>query len=207
MTGTLADCRVLEREDDAFSGEEYFMGNPVSGYHRYYKPTASEREDPSFVNDAAPPSYMDVDNPTPPENFNDAAENPNNRSMFDPPPVDADWWDFENLFKYMKPEEERRARRVKEAGIFGVKQVKEFIRTRLASLYSRTYTHIAFDHIIMWGPDDRHDYGTFCKVVMMGEWDENFDHFVNLYIERAQSPWWQVRLRTLGHWGTRIARV
>eukprot|EP00913_Durusdinium_trenchii_P016912 g15900.t1 len=108
MTGTLADYRVLQAEDEAFSGEEYFMGNPVSGYHRYYKPTASEREDPSFVNDAAPPSYMDVDEPQPVENYNEAAEDPNNRSAFEPPPVDGDWWDFETLFKYMKLHEARR---------------------------------------------------------------------------------------------------
>ena len=136
MTGTLADYRVLEAEEDAFSGEEYFMRNPVSGYHRYYKPTASERDDPSFVNDAAPPSYMDVDEPPAVENYNEAAENPNSRSAFDPPPVDGDWWDFETLFKYMKREEEPRARRVFEAGLFSTNQLKEFIRTRLASIYT-----------------------------------------------------------------------
>ncbi|CAK9030283.1 unnamed protein product, partial [Durusdinium trenchii] len=184
MTGTLADYRVLQSEEEAFSGEEYFMGNPVSGYHRHYRPTTSERENPSFVNDAAPPSYMDVDDPMPPENFNDAAENPNNRSVLEPPPEDADWWDFENLFKYMKCEEEQRAGRVKEAGIFTLNQLKEFIRTRLASTYSRTYPDMAFDHIISLGADDRHDYGTFCKIVLMGEWDDNFDHYVDLYLER-----------------------
>ena len=111
MTGTLADYRVLEREEDAFSGEEYFMGNPVSGYHRYYKPTTSEREDPSFVNDAAPPG------------------------------------------------------------------------TRLASIYSRTYTHMSFDHIISWTMDEKHDYGLFCKTVIMGEWDHDFPRYSRLYLE------------------------
>ena len=52
------DLDQLVTKEDAFSGEEYFMGNPVSGYHRYYKPTTSEREDPSFVNDAAPLSTL-----------------------------------------------------------------------------------------------------------------------------------------------------
>ncbi|CAK9022519.1 unnamed protein product, partial [Durusdinium trenchii] len=148
MTGTLADYRVLQAEDEAFSGEEYFMGNPVSGYHRYYKPTASEREDPSFVNDAAPPSYMDVDEPQPVENYNEAAEDPNNRSAFEPPPVDGDWWDFETLFKYMK-----------------------------------TYTHMCFDHIVQWSLDEKHDYSLFCKIVIMGDWAEDFDRFSRLYLE------------------------
>ena len=184
MTGTLADYRVLQSEEDAFSGEEYFMGNAVSGYHRYYKPTASEREDPSFENDAAPPAYMDVDGPLRPEGYNEAAEDPNNRSAFDPTPVDADWWDFENLFKYMKREEEQRARRVLQAGLFTTRQLKEFIRTRLASIYSRSFPHMAFDHIVHWGLDDRHDYGTFCKIVLTGDWDDDFDRYVRLYMER-----------------------
>ena len=184
MTGTLADYRVLQSEEDAFSGEEYFMGNAVSGYHRYYKPTASEREDPSFENDAAPPAYMDVDDPPRPEGYNEAAEDPNNRSAFDSPPVDVDWWEFENLFKYMKREEEQRARRVLQAGLFTTRQLKEFMRTRLASIYSRSFPHMAFDHIVHWGMDDRHDYGTFCKVVLAGDWDDDFDRYVRLYMER-----------------------
>ena len=179
----LADYRVLEREEDAFNGEEYFMGNPVSGYHRYYKPTTSEREDPSFVNDAAPPAYMDVDEPPPVENFNEPAEDPGHRSTFDPPPVDGDWWDFEMLFKDMKREEEPRARRVLEAGLFNTNQLKEFIRTRLASIYSRTYTHMSFDRIISWTMEEKHDYGLFCKIVIMGEWDDNFTHYARLYLE------------------------
>ena len=150
------------------------MGNPVSGYHRYYKPTTSERGDPNFVNDAAPPAYMDVDEPPPVENFDEPAEDPGNRSTFEPPPVDGDWWDFEMLCKNMKREEEPRARRVLEAGLFNTNQLKEFIRTRLASIYSRTYTHMSFDHIISWTMEEKHDYGLFCKIVIMGEWDDNF---------------------------------
>ena len=61
---------------------------------------------------------MDVDDPPRREGYNEAAEDPNNRSVLDPPPVDADWWDFENLFKYMKVEEGQRARRVLQAGLF-----------------------------------------------------------------------------------------
>ena len=61
------------------------MGNPGSGYHRYYKPTASGRDDPSFENDAAPPTYMDMDNPPLPEGYNEAGEKPNNRSVLEPP--------------------------------------------------------------------------------------------------------------------------
>ena len=38
MAGILADYRVLQSEEDADGGEEYIMGNAVSGYHRYYKP-------------------------------------------------------------------------------------------------------------------------------------------------------------------------
>ena len=87
------------------------------------------------------------------------------------------------LFKYMKREEEPRARRVLEFGLFSTNQLKEFIRTRLASINSRTYTHMSFDHIISWTMDEKHDYGLFCKTVIMGEWDHDFPRYSRLYLE------------------------
>ena len=70
-----------------------------------------------------------------------------------------------------------------EAGLFSTNQLKEFIRTRLASIYSRTYTHMCFDHIVQWSLDEKHDYSLFCKIVIMGDWAEDFDRFSRLYLE------------------------
>ena len=107
------------------------------GYHRHYRPTASEREGSDFQQDGGR-DYMDVDNPQPPEGHDDEAKSPNNRSVLKPPPTDMDWWDFENLFKYIK-----RHKKKKKTGMLTTNQLKEFIRIRLASCYSRTYPRMA----------------------------------------------------------------
>ena len=41
--GRLQEYRILEHSDDAESGEEYFMSNPLGGYQRRYRPSQSER--------------------------------------------------------------------------------------------------------------------------------------------------------------------
>lgn len=45
---------------------------------------------------------------------------------------------------------------------------------------------MAFDHIILWSMDERRDYGLFCKIVLMGEWDDDFERYARLYLERGR---------------------
>ena len=52
--GRLQEYRLLANSDDAESGEEYFMSNPLGGYQRRYKPSTSER-------DEASPMEVDID--------------------------------------------------------------------------------------------------------------------------------------------------
>ena len=43
--GRLQEYRIREHSDDAESGEEYFMSNPLGGYQRRYRPSQSERDE------------------------------------------------------------------------------------------------------------------------------------------------------------------
>ena len=149
------------------------------GYHRHYRPTASEREGSDFQQDGGR-DYMDVDNPQPPEGHDDEAKSPNNRSVLKPPPTDMDWWDFENLFKYIKRHKKKNwdAHHKPAEGIHSNK-VGILLQQNLPS-------HGTFDHIVTWNADECHDYGLFWKIVIMEDSDDNFDEYARLYIEHRR---------------------
>lgn len=91
------------------------------------------------------------------------------------PPTDADWWDFETLIKWLKPEEQPRARKLKEPGIFPNNQMKEFLRTRLTSIYGGRYYHRVFDHIMGWRYKEKKDFAAFSVAVLSSQWESDFE--------------------------------
>ena len=83
------------------------------------------------------------------------------------PPRDADWWDLETLLQYQKDAaQERRARKLKDAGIFPIQLLKEFLRTRLAAEHSAMFPHMAFDHILSWNQEERTGFAQFAVIVI-----------------------------------------
>ena len=182
--GRLQEYRILEHSDDAESGEEYFMSNPLGGYQRRYRPSQSERDE------ASP---MEIDETEIDEQLRRSAERADERARgvwADPPgempPVDEDWWDYETLIRWLKPDEQPRARRLKEAGIFPNNQLKEFLRTRLTSIYGGRYSHMVFDHLLGWTQEEQRDFAAFSVAVITDKWDSDFDGFTRRYIETGE---------------------
>ena len=171
--GRMQNYRLLNDSDDAYSGEEYFLATPGGSYRRRYRRTNSEREEDE--------EQMEVDETGPTEA---EGEGEVDRSR---PPVNADWWDFETLFRYRKDAaQERRARKLKEAGLFTPQLLKEFLRTRLAAEHSALFPHMAFDHILSWNHEERTQFAQFAVIVISGQWEENWDERVARYFETGE---------------------
>lgn len=103
------------------------------------------------------------------------------------PPRDADWWDLETLFRYQKDAaQERRARRLKETGIFPVQLLKEFLRTRLAAEHSAMFPHMAFDHILTWNHEERTGFAQFAVIVISGQWESDWEGRLQWFYETGE---------------------
>ena len=179
--GRLQEYRLLASSDDAESGEEYFISNPLGGYQRRYRPSTSER-------DEASPMEVDID-----EQLAQSAQRADARARelaempYDEiPPVDADWWDYETLIAWLKPEEKPRPRKLKEAGIFPNHQLKEFLRTHLTSLYANRYYPMVFDHIMGWTQEEQRDFAAFSVAVLSSQWEDNFEERARRYVESGE---------------------
>ena len=177
----LQEYRLLASSDDAESGEEYFISNPLGGYQRRYKPSTSER-------DEASPMEVDID-----EQLAQSARRADARARElaempyeEFPPVDAAWWDYEALIAWLKPEEKPRARKLKETGIFPNNQLKEFLRTRLTSLYGKRYYHMVFDHIMGRTQEEQRDFAAFSVAVLSSQWEDDFEGRTRRYVESGE---------------------
>ena len=102
------------------------------------------------------------------------------------PPVDADWWDYETLISWLKLEEKPRARQLKEAGIFPNNHLKDFLRTRLTSLYGSRYYHMVFDHIMGWNQEEQRDFAAFSVAVLSSQWENDFEGHARRYVESGE---------------------
>ena len=102
------------------------------------------------------------------------------------PPVDGDWWDFDTLIHWLKPDERPRAQRLKEAGVFPNNQLKEFLRTRLTSIYGGRYFHMVFDHLLGWTQEEQRDFAAFSVAVITSQWDHDFDGCTRRCIETGE---------------------
>ena len=94
------------------------------------------------------------------------------------PPSDANWDDLETIFRYLPPDEERRGRKVKEAGIFPATLLKEFLQARIGQLHGQRDPRAAFDHVLCWGAEEKRDFANFAITFLSGQWELNWDENV-----------------------------
>ena len=180
------ECR-LDDSEDAYSGEEYFLVTPGGSYRRRYRRTNSEREEDEENEETQmeverggeEQAQMEVD-----EVGGRDASAEVDRSR---PPRDADWWDLETLLRYQKDSaQERRARKLKDAGIFPIQLLKEFSHTRLAAEHSAMFPHMAFDHILSWNQEERTGFAQFAVIVISSQWEDDWEARLQRFYETGE---------------------